>query len=58
VSPSRLSPVTDTPDPEVGLRMLGTVSIDIPMLDRPRWRQPTAWRIARFRLVVHEVSLR
>jgi hypothetical protein len=45
-------------DPAVDVRTTGTVRIDIPMLDRPRWRQPTHWRIARFRLTVHELTLR
>jgi hypothetical protein len=58
VEPDRLPPITDTPDPRLSLRTLGSVRVDIPMLDRPRWHQPTAWRFARFRIVVHEVVLR
>lgn len=58
VAPNRFPPTTDTPDPRVAVRTLGTVRVVVPMLDRPRWRQPTAWRFARFRLAVREVSLR
>jgi hypothetical protein len=58
VEPSSLPSVTTTPDPALGMRTLGSVRIEIPMLDRPTWRQPTKWRFPRFLLVVHEVTLR
>jgi hypothetical protein len=58
VDPTSQPSVTATPDPRLAMRTLGTVRIEIPMLDRPVWRQPTRWRFPRFRLVVHEVTLR
>ncbi|MCU1375699.1 MAG: hypothetical protein JWO68_2985 [Actinomycetia bacterium] len=58
LSPSRLPLVTAEPEPALSIRTLGTVRIDIPMLNRPKWRQPKHWRFARFRLAVREVVLR
>jgi hypothetical protein len=57
-SPNRLGSLVEAGDPELDVRTTGTVRIDIPMLDRPRWRQPKHWRVARFRLTVHELTLR
>lgn len=38
------------------LRTRGEVEVVIPMLDSPRWEQPTAWRFARYLVTVSEVS--
>jgi hypothetical protein len=58
VAPNRMPLATAEPPSTLSVRTLGTVGITVPMLDRPAWRQPTAWRIARFRLAVREVALR
>ena len=39
-----------------GLRTLGTVDVEIPMLDRPVFSEPEGWKIVRIRLAVHEVT--
>ena len=43
--------------PGVTVTTLGTVDVEIPMLDRPRWREPDGWRIVRLELAVREVVL-
>jgi hypothetical protein len=58
VTPNRMPLATAALPSALSVRTLGTVRISVPMLDRPKWRQPTSWRIARFRLAVREVVLR
>jgi hypothetical protein len=58
VTPNRMPLASAALPSALSVRTLGTVSISVPMLDRPKWRQPTAWRIANFRLAVREVVLR
>jgi hypothetical protein len=57
-APNRLDSLVAPGDPALDIRTTGTVRIDVPMLGRPRWRMPTHWTIARFRLEVHELTLR
>ena len=58
ISPNRLDSLVAPGDPALDIRTTGRVKITIPMLARPRWHTPKGWRIARFELEVHVLTLR